>query len=166
MTLEIILVFAIVVCAVVLFATEKLTVDLVAIAVMASLISLGILLAGLVTLGLISADGRTPIITAEQAISGFSNQATVTVAAMFIISAGLFKTGAVTYLGDITSRLFKRNYWLGLIGVMISVGVFSAFINNTPVVAIFIPILLRVAKDIKASTSKLLMPMSFASMFG
>ncbi len=49
---------------------------------------------------------------------------------------------------------------------MLAVGFFSAFINNTPVVAIFIPILLGVAKEIKASTSKLLMPMSFASMFG
>ena len=49
---------------------------------------------------------------------------------------------------------------------MFAVGFFSAFINNTPVVAIFIPILLGVAKEIKASASKLLMPMSFASMFG
>ena len=48
----------------------------------------------------------------------------------------------------------------------VRVGFFSAFINNTPVVAIFIPILLGVAKEIKASASKLLMPMSFASMFG
>ncbi len=166
MTLEIILVFIIVLCAVILFATEKLTVDLVAISVMATLLILSVLLPGLVAFGIISPDGRASIITAEQAISGFSNQATVTVAAMFVISAGLFKTGAVTYLGAITSKVFRKSYWLGVITVMIAVGVFSAFINNTPVVAIFIPILMGVAKDIKASTSKLLMPMSFASMFG
>lgn len=147
MSISIILVFIIILCAVVLFATEKISVDLVAITVMAALIVLGII---------------SPI----EAISGFSNQATVTVAAMFIISAGLFKTGAVNYLGKVASDIFKRNYWLGLISMMIAVGFFSAFINNTPVVAIFIPILLGVAKDLKRSTAKLLMPLSFASMFG
>ena len=147
MSITIILVFIIILCAVILFATEKISVDLVAITVMAALIVLGII---------------SPI----EAISGFSNQATVTVAAMFIISAGLFKTGAVNYLGKVASDIFKRSYWLGLISMMFAVAFFSAFINNTPVVAIFIPILLGVAKDLKRSTAKLLMPLSFASMFG
>jgi len=144
---EIIFVFAVAICAVILFATEKLSVDVVAIVVMAILLV-------------------SRIITPEEGISGFSNKATVTVAAMFIISAALFKTGAVSYLGKITSDVFKKGYWLGLVTVTISVGFFSAFINNTPVVAIFIPILLGVAKEIKVSPSRLLMPMSFASMFG
>ncbi len=147
MTPEILLVFAIAVCAVVLFTTEKLSVDVIAVVIMSTLLVTG-------------------IITPDEGISGFSNKATITVAAMFIISAALFKTGAVSYLGSITSKIFARNYWLGLLTVTISVGFFSAFINNTPVVAIFIPILLKVANDIKASPSKLLMPMSFASMFG
>lgn len=89
MNYEIILVFAVAVCAVVLFATEKLSVDLVALLIMATLLVSG-------------------IISPEEGISGFSNKATVTVAAMFILSAGLFKTGAVTYLGKITSDLFKK----------------------------------------------------------
>ncbi len=147
MTFEIILVFVVAICAVILFATEKLSVDLVALLIMASLLILG-------------------IVSPEEGIRGFSNQATVTVAAMFILSAALFKTGAVSYLAKLTTTLFKKNYWLGMISVMFAVGFFSAFINNTPVVAVFIPILLGVAKDIKTSASKLLMPMSFASMFG
>jgi di/tricarboxylate transporter len=147
MTFEIILVFAVALCAVVLFATEKLSVDVIALLIMGALLLFG-------------------IVSPDEGISGFSNKATVTVAAMFIISAGLFKTGAVSYLGKITSDIFKRNYWLGLITVMIAVGFFSAFINNTPIVAVFIPVLLGVAKEIKVSASKLLMPMSFASMFG
>lgn len=147
MTLEIILVLSVAICGAVLFATEKLSVDLVALLIMASLLVFG-------------------IVSPEEGISGFSNKATVTVAAMFVISAGLFKTGAVGYLGKITILVFKKNYWLGLITVMVAVGFFSAFINNTPVVAVFIPILLGVAKEIKVSASKLLMPMSFASMFG
>ncbi len=147
MNLEIVLVFMVAICAVVLFATERLSVDLIAMLIMATLLVFG-------------------IVTPEEGISGFSNKATITVAAMFIISAGLFKTGAVGYLGRVTVLVFKKNYWLGLITVMIAVGFFSAFINNTPVVAVFIPILLGVAKEIKVSASKLLMPMSFASMFG
>ncbi len=147
MTFPIILVFIVVVCAVILFATEKLSVDVVAIVIMAVLLTSG-------------------IISPDEGIAGFSNKATVTVAAMFIISAALFKTGAVSYLGKLTTLVFKRGYWVGLIMVTISVGFFSAFINNTPVVAIFIPILLGVSREIKVSTSKLLMPMSFASMFG
>lgn len=147
MTLEIALVLAVALCAVLLFATERLSVDVVAIVVMAILLLSG-------------------VITADEGIAGFSNKATVTVAAMFILSAGLFKTGAVKYLGAVASRIFKKNYWLGLVTVLLGVGFFSAFINNTPVVAIFIPILLGVAKELKVSTSKLLMPMSFASMLG
>ena len=147
MTFEIMFVLAVAICAVILFATEKLSVDVVAVVLMATLMASG-------------------IITPEEGIGGFSNKATVTVAAMFILSAGLFKTGAVSFLGDLTSKLFRRNFWLGLVSVMIAVAFFSAFINNTPVVAIFIPILLGVAKELKTSTSKLLMPMSFASMFG
>ncbi len=147
MNLEMIVVFAVVICAVVLFATEKLSVDLIALLIMGSLLSFG-------------------IVTTEEGISGFSNKATITVAAMFIISAGLFKTGAVSYLGRITTLVFKKNYWLGLVTLMVAVGFFSAFINNTPVVAVFIPVLLGVSKEINASASKLLMPMSFASMFG
>lgn len=147
MNLEIVLVFAVAIGAVILFATEKLSVDLVALLVMASLLVLG-------------------IVSPEEGIHGFSSKATVTVAAMFVISAGLFKTGAVSYLGKLTTLVFKKNYWLGMVTVMLAVGFFSAFINNTPVVAVFIPILLGVAKEIKANASKLLMPMSFASMFG
>ncbi len=147
MNLEILLVFVIAGGAAVLFATEKLPVDVIALLVMISLLVFG-------------------IIGPEEGIAGFSNKATVTVGAMFVLSAGLFKTGAVSFLGKITSDLFKRSYWLGLVMVMIAVGFFSAFINNTPVVAVFIPVLLGVAKETKASASKLLMPMSFASMFG
>lgn len=147
MNFEMIVVFVVVICAVVLFATEKLSVDLIALLIMGSLLLLG-------------------IVSPNQGISGFSNKATVTVAAMFIISAGLFKTGAVSFLGKITTLVFKKNYWLGLITLMVAVGFFSAFINNTPVVAVFIPVLLGVSREINASASKLLMPMSFASMFG
>lgn len=147
MNAEIIYVFAVLLLAVVLFVTEKLPVDLVALLVLALLLV-------------------SRIITPVQGLSGFSNTATITVASMFILSAGLFKTGAVSFLGDFVSRIFKKNFFTAMLLVMILVGVLSAFINNTPVIAIFLPILLGVAKDTQISASKILMPISFASMFG
>ncbi len=147
MTFEIAFVIALVVIAVILFATEKLPVDLVALLVMGALLVSG-------------------IISPEEGIAGFSNPATVTVGAMFVLSAGLFKTGAVDYLGRVLNRLFKLDLWVALSVTMIIAGGLSAFMNNTPVVAIFMPILLGVARDLNLSPSKLLMPLSFASMFG
>ena len=147
MTFEIAFVLVLVILAVILFATEKLPVDLVALLVMGVLLVSG-------------------IISPEEGIAGFSNTATVTVGAMFVLSAGLFKTGAVNHLGRVLSRLFKLNLWLALFVTMLIAGGLSAFINNTPVVAIFLPLLLGVARDLGVSPSKLLMPLSFASMFG
>jgi di/tricarboxylate transporter len=147
MTIEMIFVLVLVVVAMVLFATEKLPVDLVALLVMAALLTSG-------------------IITPEEGISGFSNTATVTVGAMFVLSAGLFKTGAVNFIGPALIKLGKRNSWLALITMMIAIGAISAFINNTAAVAIFLPIVVGAAREVNISPSKLLMPLSFASMFG
>ncbi|MEX2088415.1 MAG: SLC13 family permease [Bacteroidota bacterium] len=147
MTLEIGVVLLLAIIAVVLFASEKYPVDLVALMLMATLLLTG-------------------IVTAEEGISGFSNTATVTVGAMFILSAGLFKTGVVNFLGVQVIRVFRVNFWLAMATMMIVAGGLSAFINNTPVVAIFIPIMLSVAVNMNISASKLLMPLSFAAMFG
>ncbi|MBK9163592.1 MAG: SLC13 family permease [Acidobacteria bacterium] len=144
---EILIVLAVLVLAVLLFVTEKLRVDVVALVVMGILLLSG-------------------IISPEQGLAGFSNAATLTVGAMFVLSAGLFKSGAVSFLADITTRVFKSGFWVGIITVMLIVGVLSAFINNTPVVAIFLPILLAVARENDISASKILIPVSFASMFG
>jgi di/tricarboxylate transporter len=147
MTLEIVIVFLILLGTIVLFALEKMPVDLTAIVVMVALIATGIL---------------TPM----EAVSGFSNPATITVGAMFIISAALNKTGALLFLGDLSTRMFKYGFWLALIVMMCVIAMISAFINNTPVVAVFIPILLNAARKNNISPSKLLMPLSFASIFG
>lgn len=147
MTVEMLIVLGVIVLAVILFASEKIPTDLTAILIMSILLLTG-------------------IITPQEGVSGFSNSATVTVGAMFILSAALRETGAVNYLGVLSSRIFKFNFWVGLIGTMIAVGFASAFINNTPVVAIFIPILLGVSMDNKIGAARLLMPISFASMFG
>jgi di/tricarboxylate transporter len=147
MTLEIGIVLVVLAGAVILFATERFPVDVVAIIALAVLVVTG-------------------VITPEQGVSGFSNSATITVAAMFILSAALFKSGAVVGIGNAMARLFKYNFWAGIVATMVVVGVISAFINNTPVVAIFIPILVGAAAKSQLNLAKMLMPLSFASMFG
>ncbi len=144
---DIAVVLLVLVLAVWLFATEKLSVDIVALIIMGVLIISG-------------------VVTPQEGVSGFSNSATITVAAMFILSAALFKSGAVVGIGNKIASLFKYNFWIGIIAVMLTVGIISASINNTPVVAIFIPILVGAASKSNHSISKMLMPLSFASMFG
>ncbi len=147
MTLEIGIVLIVLLGAVVMFATERIPVDVVAIVAMSVLVVSGVL-------------------TPQQGVSGFSNSATITVAFMFILSTALFKSGAVVGIGNRIAVLFKYNFWIGIFVTMLTVGVISAFINNTPVVAIFIPILVGAAAQSKLSIAKMLMPLSFASMFG
>ncbi len=147
MTLEIVIVLLVLAGAVIMFATEKIPVDVVAIIAMSVLVVTGVL-------------------SPQQGISGFSNTATITVAFMFILSTALFKSGAVVSIGNKIAILFRYNFWLGIFVTMVVVGVISAFINNTPVVAIFIPILVGAAAQTRVSLAKMLMPLSFASMFG
>jgi len=141
------LVLGLVVSAVILFATERLPVDLTAMILLGAMLLSG-------------------IISPQDAIGGFSNPATVTVGAMFVLSAGLFKTGAVDVIGVILGRLGRINYWLVVVVLMLTVGLLSAFINNTAAVAIFLPVVLAIARDTGVAAGRLLMPLSFASMFG
>lgn len=147
MTAEIATVYGLILLALGLFAYERVRVDATAVLVMTLLMLLGIL------------DPR-------EALSGFSNVATVTVAAMFVLSTGLRLTGALAPVSRMLGRMGERNPWLALTAMMIVVGSVSGFINNTAAVAIFIPVVIRLARDTGVSPSRLLMPMSFASMFG
>lgn len=147
MTVEMIFVFALVAGAVVLFATEKIPIDIAALIVMSILLLSG-------------------IISPAEGIAGFSHPATMTVGAMFILSAALHRTGAVDFIGKKLVSAGKKNFWLALVSLMLMSGAFSAFINDTAVVAIFLPVALSLADELKVSPAKLLMPLSFSSLFG
>ncbi len=146
MTFEAVLVLAILVGAVALFISEKYPIDFVALLVLGALLLFG-------------------LITPQEGISGFSNPATVTVGAMFILSAGLQKTGATAAVGRLMVR-FGRSYFTALVVIMGTITVISAFVNNTAAVAVFIPLVMIVANRRKIAASKLLIPLSYASQFG
>jgi di/tricarboxylate transporter len=157
--MEIALVCTITVGAVYLFVTERFRSDLVALMV------LGVLV--LVALFHPMLPGATidRWITPEEGISGFSNPATITVAAMFVLSAALQRTGAVSSFGRWLGRMGRWPSLLMLL-TMMGVALVSAFINNTAAVAVFLPVVLVACARRKVSPSKLLIPLSYASQFG
>lgn len=108
----------------------------------------------------------TGVISAGEGLDGFSNGATLTVAFMFVLSAALLKTGALQMLAGRMADRFRRQPKKATLLLMLLVAATSAFINNTPVVAVFIPIVGRIAATAKINPAKLLIPLSFASILG
>lgn len=147
MTLGIAFVLVLLAGAAVLFAVDRLPVEVVA------LVVLGVLLA-------------TGILTPEEGFAGFANPAVVTIGAMFVLTGGLFRTGAMKPVSRAFGRLMRRNVWVASTVLMLFVGGLSAFVNNTAAVAMFMPIVLLTARETGVGASRLLMPLSFASMFG
>lgn len=128
-----------------LLITEVISVDLTAIGIMVLLVVTGIL-------------------TPKETIGGFANPAVITVAAMFVVSKGMMRTGGVEFLGRKILQLAAGNYKLALFIILVSVAVSSAFINNTPVVILFIPVIMTMCCEFGLSPSKFLIPVSYASI--
>jgi di/tricarboxylate transporter len=141
------LALAVVAAAMFLFISGKLGVDVIALCV----------LAGLIVLGLVRPD---------QALYGFASPATATVAAMFVLSAGLVRTGLVEWLSRWLDKLAGRGETQLILVLCFAIAFLSAFIVNTATVAIFIPVATVLAMSRRVSPSKVLMPLSFASQFG
>ena len=130
-----------------LFVTEMVRVDLVGMGLMVSLALLGLL-------------------PPEQAFAGFAHPALLTVAAMFVLAAGLNRTGALAFVAERLIRASRGGPVLLLLLLMLTAAVMSAFINNTTVVVIMIPLVISLAQKFGTSPSRLLMPLSFASILG
>ncbi|MCK4304355.1 MAG: SLC13 family permease, partial [Candidatus Eisenbacteria sp.] len=108
----------------------------------------------------------TGILDVPSALSGFSSSATVTIGALFIVSAGLTRTGTLEFLTEIFKR-YSRGDSLRLLVIMaLTVPVISAFMNNIPVVAMLLPVILALARDIDIRPSKLMIPLSYFAILG
>lgn len=145
MNVPIVMVSLILLITLFLLVSEKISVDKTAIGIM-------ILLA------------LTGILTPAEAVGGFSNPAVITVAAMFLLSHGLIRTGAVDVLTEVVMKFSKGNRQSAFIIILVAVAVLSAFINNTPVVVLFIPIVMAMSCEYDFSPSKLLIPLSYVSI--
>jgi di/tricarboxylate transporter len=146
-TFEMALTFGLLIAALVIFALDIFPIDFVAFGIMALILVLGPML------------GIEP----EEAISGFSNPATITVLAMFILSAGVTRTGMINSLAKHMVRLAGNSELRQLLTVLLVVGPISAIINNTAAVAILIPSVIALAREYRRAPSKLLIPLSYFS---
>ncbi|MEE8316549.1 MAG: SLC13 family permease [Syntrophobacteria bacterium] len=145
MTFEMLLLTVILAGAVLLFAFEVFPVDKVSIIILSSLVA-------------------SRLISPEQAVAGFGNSATVTVACMLALSYGLESTGALNYVANQLVDLARGSEFRLLLSIVMAVGLLSAFINNTAAVALFLPLTIAAAREQKMDPGKFLMPMSFAAI--
>lgn len=144
---KIILTLGVLVAALIAFVAEWLPVDITAITVAIVLMLLG-------------------LVKPDEGIAGFSNSATITVMAMFILSAGITRTGAIQIARDLLVKWGGRNPSQQIFVMGAIVGPITAFINNTAVVAIFLPIIEDWCKKQRVSVSKLLIPLSYVTVLG
>jgi di/tricarboxylate transporter len=107
----------------------------------------------------------TGVVSPAAGLAGFANEGTITVAVLYVVAAGLRETGALEL---VTARLFQRARTVptAQLLLMLPVTVASAFVNNTPVVACFIPAVTDWAKKMRISPSKLMLPLSYAAILG
>lgn len=130
------------------FVIERLPADIVA------MLAMGVLLV-------------TGVITTNEALSVFANAAPITIAAMFVLSAALERTGVIDSVGrKVVSLATDRGPVQAVVLMMGIVMLLSAFINNTPVVVVLIPVAISLARAVNLPASQMLIPLSFASIFG
>ena len=106
------------------------------------------------------------IITIEEAIAGFGNKAVITIGAIFIISKALVKTGFLEVLSNYLYRFGGNKKWLTFTIFFITTSIISGFLNNTAAVAIFIPLAFKLCQKFHISPTKILLPLSYAAIFG
>ena len=106
------------------------------------------------------------IITTEESLAGFSNKGMITVAVLFLVSEGVRQSGALNYLAKVTLPKKKGPIPKLLLQIMLPVSLLSAFLNNTPVVIIFAPVIRKWAEKLNLPPSKFLIPLSYATIFG
>jgi hypothetical protein len=105
------------------------------------------------------------IITVAEGTAGFANEGLLTVMALFVVADGISKTGALDwYMAKLLGR--PKSATGAQLRLMAPIALVSAFLNNTPVVAVMIPIVQRWAKNVNISPQQLLIPLSFASILG
>ena len=106
------------------------------------------------------------ILPEEKALAVFSNPAPIIVSCMFVLSAALERTGTIEALGEWFGKLAGTREMRILVMLMLIVAPLSAFVNNTPVVVVFMPILLALARKHDLVASRFLIPLSYAAIVG
>ncbi|MBC8479098.1 MAG: SLC13 family permease, partial [FCB group bacterium] len=146
-TFDIIILLLVITAAIIMFAIEYVPMEVTALAAMGALMLFG-------------------LITPDQAISGFSNKAVITIGAMFILSRSLTMTGFLEVFADKVYKTVGGRKWPTITLFLLIVSIISGFINNTAAVAIFIPLAMNLCQKFHISPTKILIPLSYAAIFG
>ena len=144
---DIIIVFVIIAIAVVLFVTEWVRYDLVAVLVLLSL-------------------AITQVIPMDRAIEGFANPAVVTIAAVLVLSGGLYRTGVANIVGAQVMRFAGASPARVTALLMLTAGFMSGVMNNIAATALLLPVVLDISRRLGLRPSRLLIPLAFASLLG
>lgn len=147
MSVDQIVFLCILVIATLLFMTEKIRIDLTAMLVIAALAITGLL-------------------DAKAAFSGFSSEPALIVAAVFILSAGLSKTGVTDVIGNWAGRWAGQSEWRAVLVIMTVVATLSAFTHHLMVTALMLPIVMKICSDKGLHSSRLLIPMATSASLG
>jgi di/tricarboxylate transporter len=154
LTWEVFFILALLAFAVVSFLLEKFSADQTAITIFGVLLAVGLL------------PGENSLPSTNELLSVFASPAPITIAAMFILSAALEKCGVIRGLASALDGMVNLGYRRFLLILVPGVAGISAFINNTPVVIVFLPVILNLARKMEIPASKFLIPLSYAAIFG
>ena len=154
MEIEAIISFLLLGCALVSFFWEKISVDVTALALLASILMISFF-------GNLSAWPSY-----KDILQVFSAEAPITIAAMFVISAALNRCRIIEQMTDFLGKFCKLGYSKFMLILLALVALVSAFVNNTPVVVVLLPAIFTLSRKLGISSSKLLIPVSYASIFG
>lgn len=147
MTFEIFFMLALIGVALVAFVKEVLPIEVTALGILAVLVVSG-------------------IVSADEAVAGFSSKAVTAIGGLFVLSHTLMKTGVLEVAAEKLSESSKNRPWFGIGVLLCCTGVFSGFLNNTAMVALAIPLVMKLCGRLGISPSKVLLPLSYASIFG
>ena len=154
MEIEALVSFILLSCALLSFFLEKISVDVTALALLATIL-------------LISCLNVFPAWPDySEILRVFSSEAPLTIAAMFVISAALNRCRVIEQISRFLSFFCKFGYSKFMLILLGLVALISAFVNNTPVVVVLLPVIFALSKQLGVSSSKLLIPVSYASIFG
>ncbi|NQU49172.1 MAG: SLC13 family permease [Planctomycetes bacterium] len=155
-------VLAVTILLLILLVKEKASLDAIGIGVLVALVAIGECMR-LISPGF---DPAASLISAKDALAGFGNSAVLTIASLYVIGEGLTRTGAVEFIARWVMKFSANKERRMVFLVALIAGVLSAFLNNTGVVVVFIPILIGMAKDTGVAASRLMIPLAYASILG
>ena len=151
---EVILAFSLLLFGLVSFLLEKVSIDTTAL----------VLLGAILIVASTGVSEKWPSL--NEVLSVFANEAPITIAAMFVISTSLNRCKLIEQVSESMGRFCKYGYKKFMLVLLVVVAFVSAFINNTPVVVVLLPVVLSLSKIMGVPSSKMLIPVSYASIFG